>query len=588
MNSTRLVAILILSLTLVSTGNTRTIISPNGGFEANNLGIANLQVTAPINGTAMDLHTNQCVHNVEFTASVGSTLIVDPSDPDRLVGSTQFIFDVTNNFFSGSAAEVDTNDGGVTWAQHLVTGFDCSQANFSDSVGTYDPSIAIDRSGDFYAAVLPVFRGHFPLYVVKSTDGGLTWGIANDGRPVFRPQPNVVSSKGWIAIDNFQNSAHYGTVYLVWITFLIGTKLVGSIMISKSTDEGESFSQPIPISPIASGNVSFVNPILAIGPDGTIYVSYASMVALPSVESNVPDFGQRAEYVVKSTDGGLTFTPPIEITTTMNHGYDNAPFRTSQFQSFTVNPRNGHLLLAVERVTRANYEIMSGNFTEALAERTDVVVYESTDSGQTWAAPLTVNDDPTPQNENALQPVIAASPNGLVAVAFYDSRLPCPSEPWILANDVGKENFCIDTVIQFYNDTDSLNPIGNNIRVTKYSWDPMNPGKIGRASGLNDMWFIGDHFGLAMTNATAYPLFAANFNLGANPDYNMQLFVAPVSISATVASNSTMAMQSKTNISQEQTMVEAGNGSLQWIAGACVVVFVAIVMILLKRRKSRS
>ncbi|HYW01748.1 MAG TPA: hypothetical protein VE862_09770, partial [Candidatus Acidoferrum sp.] len=92
----------------------------------------------------------------------------------------------------------------------------------------------------------------------------------------------------------------------------------------------------------------------------------------------------------------------------------------------------------------------------------------------------------------------------------------------------------------------------------------------------------------AMTNATAYPLFAANFNLGANPDYNMQLFVAPVSISATVASNSTMAMQSKTNISQEQTMVEAGNGSLQWIAGACVVVFVAIVMILLKRRKSRS
>jgi hypothetical protein len=99
MNSTRLVAILLLSLALVSTVNIRTSISLSGGFEASNVGIPNLQVTSPINGTAMDLHTNQCVHNVEFTANVGSTLIVDPSDLDHLVGSTQFIFDVTNNFF---------------------------------------------------------------------------------------------------------------------------------------------------------------------------------------------------------------------------------------------------------------------------------------------------------------------------------------------------------------------------------------------------------------------------------------------------------------------------------------------------------
>ncbi len=586
MNSTRLVAILLLSLTLFSTGNVRT---SSGGFEASNVGIRNLEVTAPINGTAMDLDTNQCVHNVELTANVGSTLIVDPSDPDHLVGSTQFIFDVTNNFFSGSAAEIDSNDGGVTWGQHLVTGFDCSQPNFSDSVGTYDPSIAIDRNGGLYAAVLPVFRGHFPLYVVKSTDDGSTWVITNDGKPVFQPQPNVVSSKGWITVDNFKSSPHYAEVYVVWIAFLIGTKLVGSIMISKSTDAGESFSQPIRISPTASGNVSFVNPILAVGPDGTVYVSYASMPALPSVESNVPDFGQREEYVVKSTDGGLTFTPPIEVTTTMNHGYDNAPFRTSQFQSFAVNPRNGHLLLTVEQVTRANYEVMNGNYTEALAKRTDIAIYESTDSGQDWTAPLTVNDDPPSQNENALQPAIAASPNGLVTVAFYDSRLPCPSEPWILDNDVGKENFCIDTVIQFYNDTDSLTPIGNNIRVTKYSWDPMNPGKIGRASGLSDVWFIGDHFGLAMTNVTAYPLFAANFNLGTNPDYNMQLFVAPVSINATVASNSTTTMQSMTSISQ-QSIVEAtgGNASLQWIAGVTLAVFVGIVLIVLNRRRHLS
>src|SRR5208282_1406859 len=520
MNPTRLVAILLLSVALVSTGIIQTNLSASGGFDTSNVGIPNLQVSAPINGTAMDLHTNQCLHNVELTGNAGSTLIVDPSDLDHLVGSTQFIYEFTSNFFSASAGEIDSNDGGATWRQHLVTGFDCSQPNFSDSVGTYDPSLAIDRSGNLYAAISPVFRGHIPLYVMKSTDDGSTWDIANGGKPIFEPQqPNIVSSKEWIAIDNFKNSPHYGTVYVVWIAFLIGTKLIGSIMASKSTDQGKSFSQPIGVSPITSENVSFANPILAIGPDGTLYVSYASMAALLSVESNIPDYGQREEYVVKSTDGGLTFTPPVEVTSTTNHGYDNAPFRTSQFQSFAVNPRNGHLLLAVERVVRVRYELTDGNHTEALAERTDITVYESTNSDQTWTAPLTVNDDSPLQNENAFQPVIAASPNGLVAVAFYDSRLPCPSEPWILANDIGKENFCIDTAIQFYNDTDSLTPIGNNIRVSKYSWDPMNPGNIGRASGLSHLWFIGDHFGLAMTNVTAYPLFTANFNLGANPDY---------------------------------------------------------------------
>jgi len=241
----------------------------------------------------------------------------------------------------------------------------------------------------------------------------------------------------------------------------------------------------------------------------------------------------------------------------------------------------------VERVVRVRYELTDGNHTEALAERTDITVYESTNSDQTWTAPLTVNDDSPLQNENAFQPVIAASPNGLVAVAFYDSRLPCPSEPWILANDIGKENFCIDTAIQFYNDTDSLTPIGNNIRVTKYSWDPMNPGNIGRASGLSHLWFIGDHFGLAMTNVTAYPLFTANFNLGANPDYNIQLFVAPITINATIASNLTITMQSQTQISQEQTTVETGKESLQSIAGVGLVVFGAIVLITLKRRRIR-
>jgi hypothetical protein len=112
----------------------------------------------------------------------------------------------------------------------------------------------------------------------------------------------------------------------------------------------------------------------------------------------------------------------------------------------------------------------------------------STDGGSTWSAPVTVNDNvdaagvPTDQ----FQPSVAAGPGGAVAVAFYDRRLPCPSDPSVLPADVGRANFCIDVSLQAYKDTGSgAVPVGGNARVTKFSWDPQQPGQsVGGLSQL--------------------------------------------------------------------------------------------------------
>jgi BNR repeat protein len=575
---------LILSLLLVAlstTGGIRADLRRAESFEMTNAGLQDIQVSAPITGTAMDLRTNRCLTNAVFNASAGSTLIVDPSDPRHLVGATNFIYDFASNFFSASAGEVDSENAGGNWVQHLVTGIDCNQPNFSETVGTYDPSIAIDRARDMYVTVQPVFRGHFPVYVMKSTDRGLAWALANSGRAVFDTQQlNLVSGKGSIIIDNFPNSPHSGTIYVVWVTFVIGKNLVGGITISRSTDQGTSFSQPVRVSPLRE-NESFVNPIPAIAPDGTLYLSFASMTARPTAESYNPDYGQRTEYVVKSTDGGMTFTGPVEVTTTIERQYENTLFNSNPSQSFVVNPTNGHLLMAVERPAHVKYKSTDNNVA-IIADRSDVTIYESVDGGQTWSIPQTANDTPPNENETVFQPALAVSANGLAAAAFYDRRLPCPNKPWILANDVGKQNLCIDTAIQFYNDTVTLTPIGANIRVTKYSWDPMNPGNAGRAAGLNHLWYLGDHFGLAMTNATAYPLFDANFDLGDNPGHNLQLFVASVNVTTKAPPAE---QTSQTNISQQQTVPGTGQG-LQLIAVVVLTVVAATALISLKKKES--
>src|SRR5262249_26816256 len=149
----------------------------------------------------------------------------------------------------------------------------------------------------------------------------------------------------------------------------------------------------------------------------------------------------------------------------------------------------------------------------------DVKFTQSTDGGIHWSTPVTVNDNvdapgvPTDQ----FQPSIAAGPNGAVAVAFYDRRLPCPRDASVLPADVGPTNFCIDVSLQPYKDSGSgAAPIGGNARITDFSWDPQQPGqKVGGLPQLPcadancHVGFIGDYFGLAISGKIIYGLFVS-------------------------------------------------------------------------------
>jgi hypothetical protein len=116
------------------------------------------------------------------------------------------------------------------------------------------------------------------------------------------------------------------------------------------------------------------------------------------------------------------------------------------------------------------------------------------------------------------QPSVAAGPNGAVAVAFYDRRLPCPNDPSVLPADVGRTNFCIDTSLQAYKDSGAgAVPVGGNVRISQFTWNPEQPGQhLGGlsqypCSGARDpcprgAGFIGDYFGLAISAQNIYAL----------------------------------------------------------------------------------
>ena len=93
-------------------------------------------------------------------------------------------------------------------------------------------------------------------------------------------------------------------------------------------------------------------------------------------------------------------------------------------------------------------------------------------------APGQVNDNVNAVGSRQISSSRGRLPRGAVAVAFYDRRLPCPRDPSVLPADVGRTNFCIDVSLQAYKDSGSgAAPVGGNARITKFSWDPQQPGQ---------------------------------------------------------------------------------------------------------------
>jgi hypothetical protein len=148
--------------------------------------------------------------------------------------------------------------------------------------------------------------------------------------------------------------------------------------------------------------------------------------------------------------------------------------------------------------------------------QSDVKFTQSVDGGLTWSVPQTVDDAPNALTTDQFQPSVAAGPRGAVAIAFYDRRATCPSDPSILPEHRGAANTCIDISLQPYKDAGAgAVPVGGNVRVSQFTWDPDQPQqKVGGITQYpcaahtdpcpSGSGFIGDYFGVAISNGAIY------------------------------------------------------------------------------------
>lgn len=396
-----------------------------------------------------DLPPAPGAHVVTLTPKPGwytePSIAVNPRNPRQVVAA-----------FQDNAHVSYSTDGGRVW--HLATGTAPPNFRVSGDVSvTYDNRghailcyIAFDKLGTTdYWAHNATRNG---IFMRRSLDGGRTWE-AKDVAVIEHPtEPGIpFEDKPYVVADNTR-SRYAGSLYVGWTHFTLKDS---TILFSRSTDGGKTWSAPITISTepgLPRDDTGALEGFdAAIGPDGTIYAVWSD--------------GMHLEMAT-SRDGGLHFSKARDIVSTAPAYFKpKNVVRGDGFPQIAIDPRGGKRggPLYVCWTDYRNGDI-------------DVFISRSTNHGRRWSAPVRVNTDPKHNGADQFMQWAATDPlTGDLYVVFYDRR------------DDPENNKATITLARSANGGRTF----QNYSWMEKAFDPQNA-------------FIGDYSGLAAYNGCVY------------------------------------------------------------------------------------
>ncbi len=390
-----------------------------------------------------------------------TSVAINSQHPRQIVGGANEIARLPmRGFFS--------SDGGKHWGGvdlPLPPNPTNSQINFGS-----DPGVAWDTLGNvYYSYIVVFFNQNFAavtateMAVARSSDGGMSWTPTYFGLTTGTARFN---DKPMITVDDSPSSPFVNTVYAAWDRVSSGDSSHNNILVSRSTDHGLKFSQPVVATTTPGGHRGFIGADPFVGPDGTLFVAWHDFVISAIEESS-------------STDGGRTFGPTHTIAATA------VPFDVSipsmSFRRALVYPACA---------ADTSHDSFRGTLycswmDETATNGAEIFFARSTNGGVAWTGALRVNDDPTGIANDQFNQWLALDPTTGTIVASWDDTRADPAH--------------LSTNIFYAQSTDGGHSFSPNVKVTTA---PTN--EAGGDADLGNQY--GDYEGIAAFGGLAQPI----------------------------------------------------------------------------------
>jgi hypothetical protein len=393
--------------------------------------------------------------------------VVNPIDPQNVVVSCN---DMNNPSQDTWLHYYTTKDGGKTWSDKIVPGYRGGPPSDLTGFGTScDPALGFDMNNNVYLAGVGYNRHTYLhtgrancIFVARSSNGGDSFDQVSILHTAMFNQLQF-NDKEWLAVD-----LNNGNVYVTWTIFAAHEK-IGTIVFSRSTDHGKTWSSPNKIADITA-DLNAQGSFVAVDKNSTIHVIWR-------------DFSDDTIHYTRSKDQGNTWEPIRPIvqmvpnTDTITNGTFRTPTMPVMVIDNTIGPFQGSVYVA---------------WNDKGTGDADVLVAHSRDWGDTWNETyVRVNNDPVGNGADQFFPAMAISDQGWLHMMFYDRRYD-PNHTIIgvtyAVSVDGGLNFSINLKI---GDT-----LFNGDYGGRAYWTELMPG--------GNVGFVGDYLGIGVNNHTAF------------------------------------------------------------------------------------
>ena len=313
-------------------------------------------------------------------------------DPTKIISASN------NISASGMQAMFFSTNGGATWGQTnlpLVTG---------DAFHS-DPTVEWTSDGTAWSTTIGINSAGTVLKMrsYKSTNNGATWTFDNTFSGT-----QTSTDKQMIWADHSTTSTFKDNLYAIWHNG-------NPVFMNRRTGPAGAWQTAIQVSGAETTGTG-------IGAD-------VKTNSAGDVFGLWPDTGSQGIYLVKSTNGGVSYSTPTRLATTFGSFEISVPAMASRIPLLYVSAsafKNGtknNVYASWTDMTGAtgcNTPANAPGSNTASTCKTRIWVSRSTNGGTTWSTPVMLNNQAS-KNDQFAQALTVDDTTGKVSVIYYDT-----------------------------------------------------------------------------------------------------------------------------------------------------------------------